>query len=215
MRQQSSFDLLVPTPNQPYFRNRIVQLPAQAFHSAWAGYATAKIPYPSGEAQPFWQIVQHCGEVPAQWSFKSFITTTDRPEVELLTREYPQRWHIEEFFRAQQALGWQRAGPLNLHIRYGQMTMALIAQTTLHQLRQRLGQPFAAWDAPHFAKALLQGLDGDIRLSGDTILVTYYNAPNLEVLRQHYEHLPEKLQREKIDPRIPWLYGYKLDFRFK
>ncbi|HEX2714041.1 MAG TPA: hypothetical protein VHM88_17745, partial [Candidatus Acidoferrales bacterium] len=32
----------------------------------------------------------------------------------------------QEFFNANQALGWKRAGTQNLHIRYAQMTMALI-----------------------------------------------------------------------------------------
>ncbi len=50
---------------------------------------------------------------------------------------------MEEFFNANQALGWQRAGTMNLNIRYGQMTMALIAQTVIHQLRTRLGEPYA------------------------------------------------------------------------
>jgi hypothetical protein len=32
---------------------------------------------------------------------------------------------IKEFFKFNQALGWQSAGTLNLNIRYGRMTMAL------------------------------------------------------------------------------------------
>jgi hypothetical protein len=32
---------------------------------------------------------------------------------------------------------------------------------------------------------------------------------------RHYEGLPEYLEREHIDPYIPWLYGFKLDFRFR
>jgi hypothetical protein len=114
-----------------------------------------------------------------------------------------------------QALGWQRAGTLNLNIRYGQMTLALVAQAVIHQLRQRLGVPFATWDAPHLAKDLFRALDGDVRVQHDTILVTYYNAPNAELLRRHYEGLPGKLVAQKIDPRIPWLYNFKLDFRFR
>ncbi len=43
-----------------------------------------------------------------------------------LSLNYPQRWHIEEFFKNDQALGWHRAGTMNLNIRYGQMTMALV-----------------------------------------------------------------------------------------
>ncbi|MCX6878781.1 MAG: hypothetical protein NTW21_33965 [Verrucomicrobia bacterium] len=72
--------------------------------------------------------------------------------------------------------------------------MSLIAQAAIHQLRLRLGEPAAKWDAEHFAHNLFQGLEGDIRVSRDTVLVTYYNAPNAELLRAHYENLPEKLR---------------------
>ena len=58
-------------------------------------------------------------------------------------------------------------------------------------------------------------VDGDIRVWDDTIIVTLYNAPNVDVLRRHYEDLPQKLVSEHVDPRIPWLFNYKLDFRFK
>ena len=53
------------------------------------------------------------------------------------------------------------------------------------------------------------------KLSGQTILVTYYNAPDADKLREHYEDLPAKLRAEAIDPAIPWLYGFQLDFRFR
>ena len=132
-----------------------------------------------------------------------------------MTEEYPKRWHVEEFFNAHQALGWQRAGTMNLHIRYGQMSMALIAQTVIHQLRTRLGEPYCTWDADHLARDLFHALEADVRVKGDTILVTYYNAPNVEQLRAHYQDLPEKLAAEGVRPEIPWLYGYKLDFRFQ
>ncbi len=100
-------------------------------------------------------------------------------------------------------------------VRYGQMTMALLAQAALHQLRQRLGNPFATWDAFHFAKDLFGRIEGDVRVHKDTVLVTYYNAPNAKLLRAHYEQLPKKLEAEGIDPRLPWLYDFKLDFRFR
>ena len=103
----------------------------------------------------------------------------------------------------------------NLLVAYGQMTMALLAQTALHRLRGRLGEPFSAWDAGHLAKSLLAGLEGDVRVNDDTIVITYYNAPNVERLREHYADLPDRLQNEHVDPHIPWLYGYKLDFRFR
>jgi hypothetical protein len=42
---------------------------------------------------------------------------------------------VEEFFNAHQKLGWKKAGTLNLNIRYGQMTMALIAQAAIHSFK--------------------------------------------------------------------------------
>ena len=65
------------------------------------------------------------------------------------------------------------------------------------------------------AKHFFRGLDGDVRVDEDTIIVTYYNAPNESQLREHYENLPHKLREESIDPHVPWLYGFKLDFRFR
>jgi len=70
------------------------------------------------------------------------------------------------------------------------MTLSLIAQAAIHQLRLRLGEPAAKWDAEHFASNLFQGLEGDIRVSRDTVLAIYYNAPNAELLRAHYEDPP-------------------------
>ena len=65
------------------------------------------------------------------------------------------------------------------------------------------------------AKAYFTGLEGDVRVDGNTIIVTYYNSLDPDKLREHYEKLPAKLRAEGIDPRIPWLYGFELDFRFR
>jgi len=154
-------------------------------------------------------------EKPQKYRFGAFLSTTDRDEVDRVTVDFPKRWHVEEFFNAHQALGWNRAGTMNLNVRYGQMTMALLAQAAISQLRERIGEPLKTWDSAHLAKGFFAGMEGDIRVAGDTIVVTYYNAPNVERLRRHYENLPEKLAKEKIDPHISWLYDFKLDFRFK
>ena len=132
-----------------------------------------------------------------------------------MTRDFPDRWHIEEFFRFEQDLGWNRAGTLNLNIRLGQMSLALIAQALIHQLRQRLPEPYRRWDSPHFARDWFSALEGDVRVEHDTIVVTYYNAPEAHHWMHHFQNLPHQLERENVDPRIPWLYNFKLDFRFK
>ena len=217
VHRQTHFELLVPMPNQRSLQQQLQAIPPEQFTRRWAGYATTQRLYhfTHSSVGPFHQFIQRQGEQPADWVFKAFLSTRAGDEVDALTLAYPKRWHVEEFFKLHQALGWKRAGTQNLHIRYGQMTLALLAQAALYQLRTRLGEPVVSWDASHFATSLLQGLDGDVRVTDDTIVVTYYNAPNVDQLRPHYEQLPERLQRENVDPHIPWLYNFKLDFRFR
>jgi len=217
VQSQSPFDLLVPMKNDRFLKKQLRAIPPERFTRRWAGFATMKQPYRMAERQAgdLFQFVQRTGERPDDYRLGAFLSTSDREEVDALTLDYPKRWHVEEFFNAHQALGWKRAGTMNLNIRYGQMTMALLAQAALHQLRRRLGEPFSSWDSGHLAKALLGGLEGDVRVKNDTIVVTFYNAPNVDRLRSHDEELPNRLQREHVNPQIPWLYGFKLDFRFR
>lgn len=217
VRTHLPFDLLVPMPQGKRLLREFQALPPEEFTRHWIGYATAKRPYrpKNSKADPYWQTIQRCGERSEDYHMNAFLCTSEQASVDEPVQQYPKRWHCEEFFNANQALGWHRAGTLNLHIRYGQMTMALIAQAVIHMLRQRLGEPIAKWDAKHLACDFFHGLEGDVRVHDDKIIVTYYNAPNVELLRKHYSRLPYKLTSEGVDPRVPWLFNYKLDFRFK
>jgi hypothetical protein len=215
--RDTPFDLLAPMPKTQALERKLRAIPKEKFQRHWAGYSVAKQPYQlvNSRRDPLHQLVQRTGERPEEYWYKAFLSTTDRDPVTDLTLQFPKRWHLEEFFNANQALGWNRGGTMNLNIRYGQMTMALIAQALLHQLRGRFGEPWSSWDAAHFATAIFRGLSGAVSVTDDTIYVTYYNAPDVEMLRTHYEQLPKKLERQGIDPRIPWLYGFKLDFQFR
>lgn len=218
VRQNTPFDLLVPLRHTKHLQAHCRKIPPEHFTRQWAGFATAIESFrPVGTAlsNPCYRYIQRTGERPQEYHFKVFACTSQRPEVATLTDDFPDRWHIEEFFRFDQELGWKRAGTLNLHIRLGQMTLALVAQTLIHQLRQRLGAPFHQWDAPHFARDFFSGLEGDLRVHQDTVLVTYYNAPQSDQWKEHFENLPARLRKEGVDPRVPWLYNFKLDFRFK
>lgn len=218
VREHTAYDLLVPVRHTPALLKHYRALPEQAFNRHWAGFAIATetfLPRRSTLSQPLHRYIQRTGERPQDYHFKGFCCTNARPEMAALTSAFPDRWHIEEFYRFDQHLGWDRAGTLNLHIRLGQMTIALVAQAVIHQLRQRLGEPFKQWDSVHFARDLFGGLEGDARVCKDTILVTYYNAPHAQKWKEHFENLPHRLQSEGVDPRVPWLYNFKLDFRFK
>lgn len=217
VRQQNIFDFLCAQPAYPNSLKRWKNVPASQFTEHWPGYATAIAPYRFA-AQPdalYYEYIQRSGVPQQDCHYQGFSATADLAEVPALTRDFPKRWHVEEFFKFNQALGWHRAGTLNLNIRYGHLSMVLVAQAAIHQLRQRLGEPFLHWDATHLARNLFEGLEGDVRVEKQTIVVTLYNPPNASLLREHYEHLPEKLARAGISPEIPWLHNFKIDFRFK
>jgi len=218
VHQHTAWDLLVPLRQTRALERHYRALPPVVFTPYWAGFAIAREPFTPRRTQvgePYTRYIQRSGERPEDYHFKGFGCTRHREEVPTLTQDFPQRWHIEEFYRFDQDLGWKRAGTMNLNIRAGQMSLALVAQAAIHQLRQRLGAPFQQWDSPHLAKDFFGGLEGDLRVDKDTIVVTYYNARQADCWKNQFEHLPQKLVAEGVDPRIPWLYNYKLDFRFK
>jgi hypothetical protein len=211
------FDLLLPVASNAAIKRQIARIPQTEYHRHWAGFALAKTLYPMAGTTtgPHHLLIQRSGEANDSFRYKAFLSTRDTAIVDDLSARYPTRWHIEEFFNLDQALGWQRSGTMNLNIRYGKMTLALFAQAAIHQFRSRVGSPYDSWAAQQLAQRLFCAVDGDIRVRDDTIVLTLYNAPNPNLLREHYEHLPDKLEREGVNPHIPWLCNFKLDFRFK
>lgn len=182
----------------------------------WPGYATAESKYQlNDQNRPMRLVVQRTGEREEDFTYKPFMATSTFAPDKLMTLIFPERWKIEEFFNAEGALGWNRASTLNMHIRFGRLTMALVAQAAMHQFRQKLPKQMQNWTAKSMGEKFFKGIDGDIRVRQDTIIVTCYNAPEVEFLKEHYENLPQKLQAENSNPSIPWLYNFKLDFRFK
>ena len=115
IHKNTFFDLLVPIRNQAAYSKQCKAIDEKQFMRHWAGYATVKLPYEikRGNAGTYWQFVQRNGECPDEWSFKGFLSTNDRDEIQALTNDYPKRWHVEEFFNANQALGWKRSGTMN------------------------------------------------------------------------------------------------------
>ena len=159
LHQDTRFDLLVPVPQTDKLLRRLQAISDERFTRRWAGFATARQPYTLTHSQsgPVTLFVQRLGERHQEYQYKGFLSTRDNDEVQALTQEYPKRWHVEEFFDDEQALGWNRAGTANLQIRYGHMTMSLLAQAAVYQLRQRMGEPEASWDCRSIARRLLGG----------------------------------------------------------
>ena len=211
--ESKHYDILMPAARNKVVMETIEKLPYQRH---WAGYATAEISYQYKDSKhPFRLIGQRSGENKLEYEYKPFIATGNYPSLESITEKYPERWKIEEFFNFEGAMGWDRAATMNLNIRYGKLSLALIAQAAAFQLKKKLPSPYRKWTAQHLADSLFRGVDGDLRVKNDTIIVNMYNVPEGLNLRQHYENLPKKLEGQGVDPRIPWLFDFKLDFRFK
>ncbi|MCD4737118.1 MAG: hypothetical protein K8R53_13825 [Bacteroidales bacterium] len=143
------------------------------------------------------------------------MSISDKPAETLLSETYDKRWSIEEFFNFDGAMGFDRASTFNLNIRYGKMSLALLAQAATYQFRKKLPKPYKTWNAKHLADAVFNKIDGDIRVHNDTIIITCYNVPEELNLHNHYKNLPARLIAERINPKVPWLQNFKIDFRFK
>jgi len=209
----NDFEFLVPVTST----ERIQKIErAQNYQSKWAGYAIAESIFNfAGCKEKYRLISQREGETTRDYVYKSFLTLSGKPATVLLSEMYQERWSIEEFFNFDGAMGFDRASTFNLNIRYGKMTLALLAQAATYQFRKKLPKPYNRWNSTHLAEAVFAKIDGDIRVKDDTIIVTCYNAPKELNLHYHYHGLPAKLISEGINPKVPWLYDYKLDFRFK
>lgn len=182
----------------------------------WAGYALAESTFSwKGSPNTFRLIAQREGETAAGFRYKAFITTSERDTLELLPHIYARRWSIEEFFNFEGDMGWNRASTFNLNIRYGKASLALMAQAAAFNLRQHLPGGYRNWTAGSLACKALTNMEGDVRVNGDSIIVTYYRDHEPLRLKHAYSNISTQLENEGISPKIPWLMDYKLEFRFK
>lgn len=211
--KDKQFDILLPLAQTQKVKELMQRIDYQR---KWAGYALGETTYMmEGLNFPVNLIAQRTGELSYEYEYKPFVTNSISDSIKMLTEDYPERWTIEEFFNFEAAMGWNRASTMNLNIRYGKMSLALIAQSVTYELRKKLQKPYRNWTAKHLSDSLFRGIEGDIRVKDDTIIITYYNFPKDIPIQKYYENLPEQLMAEGIDPRVPWLYDFKVDFRFK
>lgn len=207
------YDILMPVAK---FKKKMQIIKNLDYKRHFPGYATAETAYSYKNRKEKVRLIgQRFGESKTNYSYKPFIATGNKLSLELLTENYPKRWKIEEFFNFEGALGWNRASTMNLNIRYGKMSLALIAQAASYQLKKKLPKPYRSWTAEHVANSIFKGVDADLRVNKNTIIVTLYDVPERLRLKKYYENLPEKLKNEGVNPKIPWLYDFEIDFRFK
>lgn len=206
-----NFNIIVPAPKSKRIRNQYQQLD---FQQHWPGYAIACSPFQfKGCQHTFQLIVQRTGLT--HFFYKPFISTSQQDAFLQINQLYPQRWSIEDFFNFEGHMGWNRAATMNLNVRFAKQTAALLAQAACFELKQILPQPFKQWTAPHMAKSIFLDFDGDLKVSDDTILITFYGVPQHLKLHEYFTNLPQRLIRSGINPKVPWLFDFKVDFVFK
>jgi len=88
--------LCEPIAKTKTLKNHLKTIPAENFHTHWAGYATTRGSYEMGRSTTgaMSMFVQRFGERPDEYKFNSFLCTDDRDELDALTLNYPKRWHI-------------------------------------------------------------------------------------------------------------------------
>lgn len=213
INQSRRYDIIMPVARYKK-KMRIIKGLNYTRHSA--GYVTAETGYKyRGQTKEVRLIGQRWGEKKNDYTYKPFIATGDELCLELLTKKFPKRWKIEEFFNFEGRMAWDRASTMNLNIRYGKMSLALIAQAACYQLKKKLPKPYKTWTAEHLSSSIFRSIDSDLRVKNDTIIATLYNVPESLGLQKIYGNSSDKLKSEGINPKIPWLYDFKLDFKFK
>jgi hypothetical protein len=211
--QEDNYDILMPAP---YIDKIKTIYPKLEYKRNWAGYATAESEFQfKGSDEKLRLLVQRQGEIEEKYSYKGFLTTSKNDIIELLTTDYPTRWTVEEFFNFEQAHGWNNASTHNLNIKYGKQTLALMAQAATHQLKRKLPDDYTSYTAESLAGNILSNMEGDIRVKEDKIIVTYYGNHEKLKLKNNYENIENQLIKEGINPKIPWLFDFKLEYRFK
>ena len=211
--QHTSLEVLVAAP---HIKKIIACFNQLDYQRLWAGYAIGQTDFKLQDCPHNFKLsVQRQGERKKEYVYKAFLSTQDKHTLEMITENYPKRWSIEEFFNFEGDMGWNRASTFNLNIRYGKQSLALIAQAATHELKKKLPKPYSQWTAQHLARHVLTNMEGDLRVKGDTIIVTYYRDYRKLGIEKYYRNLNNRLQREGVNPKIPWLFDFKLDFRFK
>ena len=211
-QESAHFDLLTPVLKTAKLKMHLQQL---EYTPLWAGFAIAESEYVfCNSKKPLRLLAQRTGERKEDYGFNAFITTSQQSAQTLVCEHYDKRWTVENFFNFEKKMGLDRTATHNLNIRYGRLAMAMLAQAACFQLRKNLKKEYVKWDAMHLANEVLAYRESDVRVKDDTILVTFYGGKD-HIIKDRYENLPAILQKENINPKIPWLYDFKLDFRFK
>jgi len=211
VHEQTCFDLSCPCP--PTLSGAATASHSRgAVHPSLGGYATAScLSAQAGGHGPFFQFVQRLGERPRNGPLKPFWpppTERKSPRSPRLPTTLARR-RVLQCHQPSAGTAAPRTSIFATSHDPGPGRSSLISQLrSVWRNGRRLGcEPPGSGHLPGNRRRPAR--------QRRNILVTCYNAPHADRLRDLYEDLPAKLEDEHLDPRIPWLYNFKLDFRFR
>jgi len=128
---------------------------------------------------------------------------------------YSRRWRIENWFNENSFLGLNCLPSLELHAIQAALTLRLVAHHLMDNFRTTLASKFASMTPELIHRHFIQGVQGKVQLKKDQIHIDIYGFRHQAMVKNIFTNLENKLVAKGIDPRVPWLNGYKLHFEFK
>ena len=151
----------------------------------------------------------------APHAYFALLTTEADLQADTALPTFSDRWHIENFFGLNNALGVDQLPSLNLNAIQAMLTIRLMAFHVFAAFRQDLGGKFAHQSPELIRRQFLLPVQAKIQSrSKQTISVTVYGCAQQHVLKERYQEVSEQLRTRDIDPRLPWLGNRKLEVRF-
>ncbi len=144
----------------------------------------------------------------------ALITTEPKMTPEVAMPTYTKRWRIEDFFAENTFLGMDYLPGLDLHAIQTMISLRLLAYHAVDNFRNDLGPDYKTKTPELIYREFVDGVQGRVQLRGDVIEVHIYGFAHEAAAAALFTNLDDKLERSKVDPRIPWLGNRRLRFFF-
>lgn len=145
----------------------------------------------------------------------SFLTSDfDSAVIEVIER-YARRWRIENWFTEQLTSYSLDNLPSSNYLKNDALdAIRLFTSDVVKLFMNDVGEGYQRVFPKTFYREVLKDLGAYVKLREDTIVVTFDLFDHQYLLEPIFRDIEEKLKEHRVDPRIPWLSNYKLDFGF-
>jgi hypothetical protein len=147
-------------------------------------------------------------------TYYGYLVNDDKISEEEVITLYSNRWGIEFWFDECQFLGINDLPSIELNEVTMHIAVNLIAYNLLSAFRANLGKKYVPMNAETIDEKFFKE-QALVKLRDDQITVTMFGHKHRDVLEPLYHDLNSKLERKKIDPKVPWLNDHTLNFVFK